>query len=369
MHVHPDSESNRAALARVIASVTDDALFAFAFAVPVVADGLGKRRGEVYAQCWQAPTPSLALSYDSYYVTMVRALAALGALNGLPMGDLFGARITLEAGARGLRSLFSSKPSEKDTQRVRRIGTLATRVLRSVQEADGPANAEESLQLQALVHGLGLEGEESDKLLGEAATRPEDYELYGDLEPDLTRAITRGAWLAALADGLDNREDLAVRTIASKLGLSAEDIENARNQTAELLERRRQLGLACLEGLRFVLADADPSRTHALSFAIACMVLPPGNREEGLAPIRQGTPVTLGKRFRSLPDAGKAAALAMVWAAALGDAPDLVQLSLRRALHDRVARDLNHDGARLRGELERYLDEVVQPFAEHAVKS
>ena len=46
-------------------------------------------------------------------------------------------KVTLEIGARGLRSLFSSKPSDKEVARVKRYGSLAVRVLRAVLAADG----------------------------------------------------------------------------------------------------------------------------------------------------------------------------------------------------------------------------------------
>ena len=59
------------------------------------------------------------------------------------MMDVVREKVTLEIGARGLRSLFSSKPSDKDVARVKRYGSLAVRVLRAVLAADGPLDAEE----------------------------------------------------------------------------------------------------------------------------------------------------------------------------------------------------------------------------------
>ena len=41
------------------------------------------------------------------------------------MSEVLAEKVTLEVGARGLRSLFSSKPSDKDVQRVKRLGSLA----------------------------------------------------------------------------------------------------------------------------------------------------------------------------------------------------------------------------------------------------
>ena len=106
-------------------------------------------------------------------------------------------KVTLEAGARGLRSFFSSKPSEKDVLRVKRLGTLATRVLRAVFAADGPLDQEEQRTIAGLIASLGLPDEDAQPLFGEAPVAVEQLDVYGDVEPGFAKALLRGAWLAA----------------------------------------------------------------------------------------------------------------------------------------------------------------------------
>ena len=47
------------------------------------------------------------------------------------MQELVGT-VSLAAGARGVRALFTSKPSEKEVQRTKRVGSLAVRALTAV---------------------------------------------------------------------------------------------------------------------------------------------------------------------------------------------------------------------------------------------
>jgi len=58
--------------------------------------------------------------------------------------------LSLEHGARGVRSLFTSKPSDKDVARVRSRGGVAVRVVTSVLVAAGPLNAESTLLVRRL---------------------------------------------------------------------------------------------------------------------------------------------------------------------------------------------------------------------------
>src|SRR5206468_9440409 len=115
-------------------------------------------------------------------------------------------KVTLEIGARGLRSLFSSKPSEKDTLRVKRLGTLAVRTLRAVCASDGPPtkrlDAEEERTIAAVIGSLGLSKEDAAPLYKEAPIDVSKLDVYGEIESPIARALLRGAWMAAAWDAI-----------------------------------------------------------------------------------------------------------------------------------------------------------------------
>jgi len=356
-------------LARVLEAVTEDAVFAIGQGLPTgELEQLGKRRHDAYANLVAGrPAASFWRDYDAHYLALVRSLAPIHTMSHLPMADLFATKLTLEVGARGLRSLFSSKPSDKDVQRVKRVGTLAARVLRTVFSADGALRPDESLQLAAFVHGLGLGAEDEQALLAEQPVDANEYELYGDIDPQHPRAIVRGAWLAATVDGVDEREDALVRRIAAKLGIAEPEVETMRSEVTSQVERRKYVGFAALDAVRYVLSGAEPERTKALSLAVGALLLPELHREEGLGPIRHEVPVALGKRHKNLSDSGRSLVLALAWAAALGDDPSLATRAVRRTRHERLGQDLGLDGTKLRAEVDRYVAETLAPFAHELV--
>src|SRR5205823_3770955 len=114
--------------------------------------------------------------------------APIHAPTWMPMAEVVREKVTLEVGARGLRSLFSSKPSEKDVQRVRRLGTLAVRVLRAVFAADGSIDGEEHRTVTCLVASLGLAQEDAAALYGELPVPAEQLDVYGDIDPAVAKA-------------------------------------------------------------------------------------------------------------------------------------------------------------------------------------
>lgn len=366
----PSPDANAAAtLSRVVEAVAEDALFALGHGMPATdLEQLGKRRHDTYAAVVAGGAViSFARNYGAHSLALVRALAPVHTLVHLPMADLYASKLTLEVGARGLRSLFSSKPSEKDVVRVRRVGTLATRVLRTVFAADGDLRADESLQLAAFVHGLGLAPEEEQALLAEAPVDAGEYELYGDIDPQHPKTIVRGAWLAATLDGVDAREDSAVRQIAAKLGVSDADVEILRGEVTIQVERRKYVGLAALDAVRYVLQGSDPARVRALAASVGALLLPELHREEGLGPVRHETPVTLGKRHRNLSDNGRNTVLALAWAAALADDPSLATRAVRRTRHERVGADLGLDAGKLRAAVDLHVAETLAPLADELV--
>src|SRR5262245_14548623 len=101
------------ALARIVPMLCEDALFAIA-ADPTdpngALDGVAKRRGDVYGAAMQGTAvPRMLDQFDAWVVQLTRAMAPVSPPQWLPMMDVVREKVSLEIGARGLRSLFSSK--------------------------------------------------------------------------------------------------------------------------------------------------------------------------------------------------------------------------------------------------------------------
>jgi hypothetical protein len=281
----------------------------------------------------------------------------------MPMAEVIREKVTLEVGARGLRSLFSSKPSDKDVQRVKRLGTLAVRVLRAVFAADGGLDAEEARTVAALVASLGLPDEMAQPLYAEAPIGVEQLDVYGDIEPAVAKALVRGAWLAAASDSIDPREEHVVRVLANKLAFPAMDMEVIRNDAVARVDLRRLAGLATVDAVRFVLSDRMPGHGVTLAAKSGTIMLPRRFRDEALAQIGHGSKVTLAKRYVNLSSDDRATVLGIAWAAALYEDPSIARRALLRARHDRVAQDLGEDGNRARHGVEDWMYDVLAPAA------
>src|SRR5262249_24362877 len=164
----------------------------------------------------------------------------------LPMSEVLAEKVTLEVGARGLRGLFTNKPSDKDIARVRRYGMLAVRILRAVYASDGPIDGEEARSIGALIASLGLPDAECAPLYAEPPIPLERLDLQGELEMSVARAIMRGSWLAATQDAIDPREEQMLRAIGQRLTISIQDFEMMRNEAIARVEARRVAGLAAV---------------------------------------------------------------------------------------------------------------------------
>ena len=352
-------------MSRLVAALAEEAIFAFAGASGGAKDaieGIIKRRADAHLAFFQAaaqPAPTMTGGFDAWLVELTRAAAPVAPPVWLPMSEVIREKVTLEAGARGLRSLFSSKPSDKDVQRVKRLGTLSVRVLRAVYAADGPVDAEEGRTIAALVASLGLPEADTAPLYAEAPQSMEEMSVYGDVEANVARAVVRGAWLAAVWDALDPREEQVVRTVASKLNVAQEDVDAMRNEAIARVDARRAAGLAAVDAVRFVLADRVPGAGIQLAALVGTLMLPRRYREETLAQVAAGTPVTLSKRHGGLTGDERAAALGVAWGAALHDDPSLGRRALLRARLDRFAADLGDEGGRVRPMVEAAIDEAL----------
>jgi tellurite resistance protein len=353
------------ALSRLISHSLGDAIFAFASGAHMdVMPELAKRRGESYvAALTQKPISTLTANFDAWIIELTRAIAPLAPPTFLPMADVLREGITMEASPKGLRSLFSSKPSEKDVQRVKRYGILATRVLRAVLAADGAIDAEELRTMQCFLGALAFSDADAGTLYGEAPIDVAKIEIFGEMEPAITKAILRGAWLAAAWDQIDPREEDVIRTVAARLGVAVPEVEAMRNEAVARVEARRAVGFAAIDAIRFMLSDRIPGYGTGVAVQVATLLLPRRYRDEGISNVEHWAPIQLGQRHKALSNEDKELVLRVSWCAALFEDPNLSRRALLRGRHDRIAQDLHADGAKLRPEIEDWLAAVLAPAA------
>ena len=361
----PTPDPKTYALGRLVGTLAEDAMFGLSTGGGTDAlEGLGRRRAEAYSAVLAGHRlNTMSGELDNWMVEMTRACAPICPPAWMPMSEVIREKVTLEVGARGLRSLFSSKPSDKDIQRVKRLGTLAVRVLRAVFAADGPLDPEETRTLAGLIASLGLPDPDAQALFGEAPVPVEQLDVYGDIEPAVAKAVLRGGWLAAAWDQIDPREEHVVRVLANKLAFAAMDLEVLRNEAVQLIDARRLAGLATVDGIRFVLSDRMPGHGVTLAVKACHLMVPRRHREEALAQIGAGQRVVLAKRYPHLSTDDRQAVLGMTWAAALYEDPSIARRALLRARHDRVAADLGEDGNKARHAIEDWFAEVLAPAA------
>lgn len=359
------TDPKTAALARLIATLAEDAIFGLASGGgPGVLEGLGKRRGEAYQAVLAGHRlHTMSGELDHWFVEMTRAIIPIYPPAIMPMGDVVREKVTLEAGVRGLRSFFSSKPSEKDVLRVKRLGTLATRILRAVLVADGPLEGEENRAIAALVASLGLPDEDAKPLFAEAPIAVEQLDVYGDVDAAVAKGLLRGAWLASAWDTIDPREEHVIRVVANKLNFAAMDLEALRSDVVKLIDAQRNVGAASVDAIRFLLSDRMPGHGVTLAAKTGLLMIPRRYRDEVMAQVGHGAKVTLAKRYTALASDDKEAVLGVAWAAALYEDPSLGRRALLRARHDRVAADLGADGAKARQAVDEWVAEVLAPAA------
>jgi hypothetical protein len=184
--------------------------------------------------------------------------------------------------------------------------------------------------------------------------------VYGDLEPNLARALLRGAWLAAAWDTIDPREEKVVRTLGEKLAFSPEEVGAARADAIARVDARRTAGLAAVDYVRYMHSDRIPGAGVSLAAAVGTLMLPRRYREEALAQLGHGATVTLAGRHTHLSAGDRAAVLGIAWATALHDDPSLSRLVLLRLRHDQVAKDLAEDATRSRHPLSDWVDDALK---------
>lgn len=363
----PHEDALTEALSRLVSTLGEDALFVFSSGerkAKEALEGIAKRRTEAYVAVLRGVgVPRLSNDQDAWVVELCRATAAVAPPQWLPMHEILEEKVTLEVGARGLRSLFSSKPSDKDVQRVKRLGTFVTRALKAVLAADGPLDAEELRIVTALVGSFGLPEEDARTLVSEAVVPASQLDVYGDVEPAVARGILRGAWLAAADDALDPREEEVVKVLARKLVLEGDIVEAERASVLAQIETRRMAGVAVVDAVRFLLSDRVPGIGVQLAALAGRLLMPRRYREEVLAQVGHGTTVTLSRRHESLIHEDRQAVLGMAWAAALTEDPSVARKTLLRWRYDRLAADLGADGTPARELVEDWIDETLATMA------
>lgn len=331
--------STKPFLVSYLRAVASDALFVLASSARIDRDKLietATRRNVLYGTLVQGATGDHA-DWHTWLVNMCVALAPVSPPLWLPMRDLVDA-LTLETGARGVRSLFTSKPSDKQVARTRSVGTMAVRGLTAVMAVDGELTDEDQLMRRCVVAALGMPETESQVLVNEERVAVEELEIPAELEPKVTKRVARGLWVTALRDGLDPREDEAVMTLCKRLGLSAEDTEASRREVSTALEAMKAGGAAAVDAVRFVLSD-DDAEAGRLARATAYLALPPTYRQESLAAIEHAGPLVLARRH-ALERPQRELCLALAWFAALATDPTQTRRAELAVRHDRVASDL-----------------------------
>jgi hypothetical protein len=356
-------EDVSAALDRLAAVLCGDAILVLASGARgerSVLEGLEQRRADAYARALaDQPHSQLTGAFGPWLVDMVRALAPLSPPTWVPMMQVVREKVTLELGARGLRSLFSSKPSEKDVTRVRRYGALAVRALRAVLAADGPLDEEATTTMAAVIASLGLPDADAATLSSEAPVTPETLDVYGEIDHAVALAIVRGAWLAAAEDGMDPREEHAIVVIGRKMSVADDDLEAARKEAQATLDARSKAGAAAVDGVRFVLSDRCPGLGVRVAALVGTLLVPRRWRDEALASVGQGAPVTLARRNADLTADWRSAVLGITWAAALMDNPSMARRALLGARWERFAQDLGDDDRASRELVETWVFEAL----------
>ncbi len=355
-----------AVLAKALEAVTEDALFGVAAVGDVDEDvlmALGKRRAPVYDDIVLGKRAVAIASYREWMTGLAAAMAPVHPPTWMPMAGLVRGGVTVEGGARGVRALFTSKPSEKQVDHVRRVGTLAVRTLLAVLASDGPLDVDEEDLRAAFVASLGLPDDDEKKLLDEASYSPDNLEIYGDLDSKAAKEIVLGAWLAGFGDGLDPREERIIAAIGAKLSVAPEDIETARSAARKAIDDQRDIGSAVLEAIRYVLVD-EPEHATLLGRAAARLFLPMRHRLEPLSALHQRSTITLANRYH-IDRSGQSTVLAASWLAAMHIDPSSTRRIALLLRHEDVARDLKADGtgALVREKLDRVVESQLQVAA------
>jgi len=328
-------------------SLCDDVFFAIA-STARLDDGtlraLAKRRAPALQAAARGAPPEHLGVWDPWLVRMTAAIAPIQPPRWLAMADVIDEGISLEGGARGVRSLFTTKPSEKDITRVQAFGGFAARALSAVLGATGSFQMEAKSQRGCFIASLGLPEDEQKALEKEETVKAETLEVPEGLPPKIARAVLRGAFYAAMLEGVDPREEQAVLVIGKKTALPAEEITAAHGEARQRIEAARAFGAPCVDGIRYVLEGEEKESSDELAVAAARLTLPMNHRTEAITAVNVGGKVVLAKKY-VLDKKQREAVLGLAWASALRSDPSYVRRAELALRHDTFAADLGDEGA------------------------
>lgn len=357
------ASSPNGCLANFHLNLCDDAFFLVASTARLDDDMLrdfSKRRSSVLqAVARGAPAEHIG-AWDSWLLKMSVAIAPLAPPRWLAMADVIEDGVSLEHGARGMRSLFTSKPSEKDVARVKAFGGFAARALASVLAATGEFHPEARAQRGCFVGSLGLSEEDQKSLTSEEPVVAGAIEVPEGLPPKTARAVLRGAFVAAMLEGTDPREEQAVLAIGKKMGLPAEDVSEAHGLARQRMDAARAFGMPAVDAIRYVL-EGDRMTSDLLAVAAAKLSLPMNQRAATMTAVSVVSKVVLAKKH-VVDRKTREAVLGLSWIAALRIDPSFVRRTEMAMLHDHLAADLGDAdaGKSARAIVEKFLDEELR---------
>lgn len=347
-------------------TLCDDVFFATAATAKLDIEtlrALARRRTDVLTAAAKGARPEDIGQGDPWIVRLTAAMAPVAPPRWMPMADVIDEGLSLELGARGVRSLFTSKPSEKEIERVRTLGAFAARVLGAVLTAGGNPRADVQLARQCLIASLGLPDDEQRVLLEEAPISAESLEVPQGLPPKLAKAILRGAFTAAMLEGEGAREEQAVLTLGHKTGLPAEEITAAHGDARRSIEAGRSFGEAGVDAIRFLLSDDADERSRLID-TFARITLPIAGRREATAAQQPGAPAAFTRKH-ALDRRTREAVLGVAWAGALRSNPTYARRAELLARHTSAAAELGGEEAGL--EARKTIEAFLEPELSAAV--
>lgn len=307
-----------------------------------------------------APMPLRTMdTWEPWILNLCAAIAPISPPHWMPMARAVEAGLSLEHGARGLRSLFTNEPSESEVVHVRTLGPLAVQALGAALIADGRMDAEDELHRRALIASLGLPEHDQARLRDQAPVLIDEVYIPATVDTKTASAIVRGAFHATLGKGLAHREEQAVIALAARLGLTEDQTVTLRAEARQMVDSAQPFGEACVDAIRFMLAD-DPQAQRLFGAAAVNLTLPPIHRKAAMLALSSGQAPLLSRRH-SLDSDATEAVLALAWVVTLRANPTYMRHLELITRHTRLAVDLGDERG---GRTARY---VVQENLEMAL--
>ncbi len=324
-------------------TLCDDAVFSIASSLSLDRDillSVAKRRAPALTAVAKGAPPETMGQGDAWLIRLSTAMTPVCTPRWLPMGDILEEGLSLLHGARGMRSLFTSKPSEKEVLRVKSLGAFALRSLGTILGAGGSKMSDEARLYRSCVGTcLGLEDTELlNAWLKEAILKVDELMLPEELDAKMAKAILRGGFLGAMLDGSEAKAEQAVLSLGKRTGLPAEELTAAHGEARKWLDGLKAFGAAASEGLRYVLAG-ETTDLECVGKMVARILLPLPERKEAMALASKGETAVLVKKH-ALDKRARAAVLGLCWAAALRNNPSVVRVLELSVKHDEFAQDL-----------------------------